>query len=171
MRFTGSHDLNLDFDGINSFFHPSFHAELSCLLGETCLRTPNVIVVSSGLHDVDTSPELYQESAQRLMQKLKKTNATIVWKGNILNSQYEKKGHIVPIAFFDAIAENVTLSAGGLFYNTSYVMAQVLAKFPIRKFTPDSVHIGAIAFYYNESFHHGLSSCVTQGLINVICGA
>ena len=94
-RFTGHHRLFHNFEGILSFFHKDFAAELECLLGRRsgsdCTK-PTIIVINSGLHDArgHNNATTYAFHLEKLFEHLMNTSLPkprVIWKANILSPE------------------------------------------------------------------------------------
>ena len=182
-RFTGHHNLFQNYEGILSFFHPDFAAELDCLLGGNGCKRPSIIVLNSGLHDARghnnaTTFALYLD---KLFAKLKERPATrVIWKSNVISPEIVIKNNNLPV--FDELASSLALKRNVPYVNSTMAYEIVADSAPhlLRKTSTDNfLHIGSVA---KDKFHRdkrhrkpyswhslAMSSLATQLLLRQIC--
>ncbi|MEW5306270.1 MAG: hypothetical protein WDW36_008744 [Sanguina aurantia] len=173
-RFTGHHLQNQDNGGTATFFQPSFQAKLRRLIDSPCDdQRSDLLVVNSGRHDFikpDTvgSPERYQSNLQRLSTLLEQVQAngtTVLWRGN--SGPWTLSGP----QWRESIPRSLMASSNIPYIDVREVMEHVLLYYPLDCFASDVSHIGAIAYYHNESKSMLVSSMTTQKIIGGIFGA
>lgn len=187
-RFTGHHDLQDNFGGIQTFHEKSFKEELYCLLGLRyyCPRV-DILVLNSGLHDIE-----YFNSTNRLEQstifrsklnrfliqlvawyELNNPNVRIFWPSLFINKVLATRSNAVIV---DDIAYNV-ISEFNKFSSiqVEYVnLTSIIDVCPqcildILYYTSDGIHFGAIGRY--RKFHQlgTLSVLMSLKLLTAIC--
>lgn len=173
-RFTGHHMQNQDSGGTATFFEPSFQAELHQLIDSPCGdQRSDLLVINSGRHDfikLDTvgSPEKYQSNLQRLsslLGQVQSNGTTVLWRGN--SGPWTLSGP----EWRESIPRSLMASSNIPYIDVREVMEHVLLYYPLDCFASDVSHIGAIAYYHNESKSMLVSSMTTQKIIGGIFGA
>ena len=172
-RFTGHHNISLNTGGTATFSAPEFQEELSCLLGEAVgCRTPDIILVNSGLHD--HNPSQFRMHCARIAARLRARNRPFIfWRGCNFSPSWRANNTETSLVTYDNIAQSEFVGRGLGFINVSNVMVQLLCQWggDITQFTPDGVHFGAIAFYHDEGHDPGISAYSSQAVLAAICAA
>ena len=192
-RFIGHYKIFQNFEGILTFFHPEFAAELDCLLGGSgCLR-PSVIVLNSGLHDVrgHNNATTFANHLDKLFAKLKALKKTmVIWRSNVLSEDIVKKNHNLPL--FDEIAHSLAQKRNVAYVNSTLAYEIVADSAPhlLRKTSSNRTTSGGMKDKFHnrttsggkEKFHRdkrhrkpysshslAMSSLATQLLLRQIC--
>ena len=176
-RFTGHHHLFRNYEGILTFFHPEFSAELDCLLGRNgCIR-PSIIVLNSGLHD-----SRGHNNASKLFAKFQEQPSTtrIIWKANVISEEIVKTH--TNLLLFNDLARNMAQQRNLQYVNSTLAYDIISQSAPtlLRKTSTDNfLHIGSIAKdkFHRERGHRkpyswhslAMSSLSTQLLLHEIC--
>ena len=182
-RFTGHHHLLRNFEGILSFFHRDFSAELDCLLGgRGCIR-PSIIVLNSGLHDSrgHNNASTFSFYLNKLFSKLQEEPSTrIIWKANVISQEILSIHNNLLV--FDDLARSIALIRSVEYVNSTLAYELVAQGAPhlLHKTSTDNfLHIGSIAKdkFHREKHHRrkyswhslAMSSLATQLLLREIC--
>ena len=169
-RFTGHFELGNNGLGILTFTSPQIQQELNCLLQDPLTlgcgpRPPDVLVINSGMHDMETPIPTFAMAMRELAQRLRTLQDSgihVLWRGNNLLP----KSHGL-----DIISKHYITEEGLTFVNTAAVMKHFAADLA-SGCCADAItgtHIGAIAKYHNASARLTVSSMVTQELLRHIC--
>lgn len=192
-RFTGHHDITLDFGGIDTFFNSSFSDELRCLLGDIgdgggggggggvggvggrkkCTK-PDILIINSGLHDRISSQQ-YHEKMSQLAKLIRKTQIPrVLYKGSIyipphFHTPKDIKGS--SLEAYDVSAKYQFELYGMTYMNTSKLMQDIFCQLDanVNKYSPDCLHYGAIAYYHDENLNYAMMTYITQAILNHIC--
>jgi hypothetical protein len=172
-----------NYEGILTFFHPDFAAELDCLLGGNGCARPSVIVLNSGLHDArgHNNATTFALYVDKLFAKLKKLPATrVIWKSNVITEEIVKKNNNLPI--FNQIASSMAQKRNVQFVNSTLayeIVADAAPQLLQKTSTDNFLHIGSVAkdkFHRDKRYrkpysYHSLamSSLATQLLLRQIC--
>ena len=187
-RFTGHHRLFQNFEGILTFFHKDFAAELECLLGRSsgsdCTK-PTMIIINSGLHDArgHNNATTFAFHLEKLFENLMNTSLPkprVIWKANILSPEILKQHD--KLRDFDVIAHRLAQRWEVDYVNTTLayeIVAESRADVLAKTSTDQFLHIGSIAKdkFHRERHHRkpygwhslAMSSLVTQLLLQAIC--
>ena len=165
MRFTGHPELPKNMAGIQTFFAERFQEELRGLLDSACDGSPpDIVVINSGQHDVESSQEAYEEAMVQLatrLQQLQDRGTRIVWKGNyggIMDSH----------AWLDALAQQKLADHNIPFVDSQSVLDHLRVYHDMSCYTTDGIHFGAISLFRNVANRMLISSMVTQELLNAM---
>ena len=182
-RFTGHHHLLRNFEGVMTFFHKAFSAELECLLGGSgCIR-PSIIVVNSGLHDSrgHNNASTFSFYLSRLFSTLQDNQSTrVIWKANVISKEIVRVHKNLPV--FDNLARSISLQRRIQYVNSTIaydIVAQGAPHLLYKTSTDNFLHIGSIAKdkFHRERQHRkpytwhslAMSSLATQLLLREIC--
>ena len=184
-RFTGHHNLLRNFEGILTFFHNDFSAELDCLLGERgsgCVR-PSIVVLNSGLHDSrgHNNASTFSFYLKKLLSKIQEEPSTrVIWKANIISEEIVRIHNNLPV--FDDLARSIGLQRHVEYVNSTLayeILSQGASHLLQKTSTDNFLHIGSIAKdkFHRERHHRkpyswhslAMSSLATQLLLNKIC--
>lgn len=196
-RFIGHHNVSRNSGGMLSVFHPDMASEFLTYLGagdaasrhayrRVCdlpgaCETPDVVVLSSALHDAGTPSAQYEANIKKLLgfmaSKFKGSRTRVLWR-----SAYFAWGLGPGMRFnawlpdYDRLAKTVTESFGFGFVNVSSV-AEMYAphiKHNYTAVTLDHIHYGAISNGYHlgwEGKSMLLSTMMTQRLLSSMLAA
>ena len=182
-RFTGHHQLLRNFEGILSFFHSDFAAELDCLLGGSGCVRPSIIILNSGLHDSrgHNNASTFSTHLNELFATFQKEPSTrVIWKANIISEEILRLH--VNLRMFDNLARRISLQRNVDYVNSTLAYEIVAHSAPhlLQKTSTDNfLHIGSIAKdkFHRERRHRkpyswhslAMSSLATQLLLHKIC--